>query len=149
VVRLHVNRQSPEGYRAVVELDRYIHDNLDPTLVDVIKLRVSQLNGCAFCVDLHATDLEKRGVAVRKIFAVSAWRETDFFSEQERAALALAEAMTRISDGVSDEVWDKAAAVFAERDLSDLILAIGTINLWNRIGVTTHLSPPPLSSRPE
>lgn len=142
--RLAVNRHAPEGYQAVAALDGYVRRNLDHVLLDLVKLRASQLNGCAFCVDLHATDLEKAGVPTRKIFAVSVWRETSLFNETERAALALTEQITRIADGVDDPTWQAAAAVFTERQLADLVLAIGTINLWNRIGVSTHLAPPPL-----
>lgn len=142
--RLDIAHHAPEGYRAVMALEKYLHQNIEVSLLDLVKLRASQLNGCAFCVDMHATDLAKQGMPPRKIFAVSAWRETTFFTDTERAALALAEAVTHLGPGVSDEVWAQAAAQFDERQLSDLVLAIGTINLWNRIGVSTHLTPPPL-----
>lgn len=142
--RLTISQHAPEGYRAVAAMDSYVRQNLDHVVLDVVKLRASQLNGCAFCVDMHATDLEKSGVPTRKIYAVSAWRETSFFTEQERAALALTEQITFIASGVDDAIWEEAAQAFSERELSDLILAIGTINLWNRIGVSTHLAPPPL-----
>lgn len=145
MTRLAINRHAPEGYQAVAQLDAYVRRNLDPELLDLVKLRASQLNGCAFCVDLHATDLEKLGVPTRKIYAVSAWRETTFFTGAERAALALTEQVTHLPDGVDDATWQAAAEVFAERELAALVLAIGTINLWNRIGVTTHLAPPPLA----
>ncbi len=145
MTRLAINRHAPEGYQAVAQLDAYVRRNLDPELLDLVKLRASQLNGCAFCVDLHATDLEKLGVPTRKIYAVSAWRETTFFTGAERAALALTEQVTHLPGGVDDATWQAAAEVFAERELADLVLAIGTINLWNRIGVTTHLAPPPLA----
>lgn len=142
--RLNISQHAPEGYQAVAALDSYVRKNLDHALLDFVKLRASQLNGCAFCVDMHATDLEKSGVSTRKIYAVSAWRETSFFTDQERAALALTEEITLLTSGVADTTWQEAAEVFSERELSDLILAIGTINLWNRIGVSTHLAPPPL-----
>ena len=146
MTRLAINQHAPEGYQAVAALDGYVRRHVDHVLLDVVKLRASQLNGCAFCVDRHATDLEKRGVPSRKIYAVSAWRETTFFTETERAALALAEQITQISGGVDDQVWQEAAALFAERELSDLVLAIGTINLLNRMGVATHLAPPALDT---
>ncbi|NYE93886.1 AhpD family alkylhydroperoxidase [Psychromicrobium silvestre] len=144
MTRLPIHQHAPEGYKAVAALDQYVTKNIDHVLLDLVKLRASQLNGCAFCVDMHATDLEKTGVPSRKIFAVSAWRETDFFSDRERAALALTEQVTFISSGVDEKTWQEAARLFSERELSDLILAIGTINLWNRIGVSTHLAPPAL-----
>lgn len=143
--RLAINKHAPDGYKAVAGLDQYLQQNLDHVLLDLVKLRASQLNGCAFCVDLHSTDLEKLGVPVRKIYAVCAWEETDFFTPAERAALALTEQVTLIASGVDEQTWQDAAALFSERELSDLILAIGLINLWNRIGVSTHLTPPPLS----
>lgn len=142
--RPSIKQHAPEGYQAVSALDQYVRQNLDPVLLDFVKLRASQLNGCAFCVDMHAVDLEKSGVPARKIYAASAWRETSFFTDRERAALALTEQVTFVASGVDDDTWQEAAAVFSERELSDLILAIGTINLWNRIGVSTHLTPPPL-----
>lgn len=142
--RLVINQHAPEGYQAVAALDGYVRRHLDHVLLDLVKLRASQLNGCAFCIDLHATDLEKAGVPTRKIYAVSAWRETSFFTEPERAALALTEQITLIDSGVDEQTWREAARVFSERTLADLVLAIGTINLWNRIGVSTHLAPPPL-----
>ncbi|MDA3147162.1 carboxymuconolactone decarboxylase family protein [Leucobacter sp. UCMA 4100] len=143
-MRLAISHHAPEGYKAVAALDGYVSRNLDPILLDVVKLRASQLNGCAFCVDIHATDLEKHGVPTRKIFAVNVWQETNFFTEEERAALALTEQITHVFDGIDGDVWREASEVFNERELSDLVLAIGTINLWNRIGVSTHLAPPPL-----
>lgn len=146
MTRLAINQHAPQGYQAVAALDGYARRHLDHVLLEVVKLRASQLNGCAFCVDRHATDLEESGVPSRKIYAVSAWRETSFFTETERAALALAEQITHISRGVDDQVWDEAAALFSERELSDLVLAIGTINLLNRMGVATHLAPPALDS---
>lgn len=142
--RLIVKQHAPEGYQAVAALDQYVQQNLDHVLLDFVKLRASQLNGCAFCVDMHATELEKSGVPTRKIYAVTAWRETGFFTERERAALALTERVTFIASGVDDDTWQEATEVFSERELSDLILAIGTINLLNRIGVSTHVTPPPL-----
>ena len=142
--RLNISQHAPEGYQTVAALDSYVQKNLDHALLDFLKLRASQLNGCAFCVDMHATDLEKSGVSPRKIYAVSAWRETSFFTDQERAALARTEEITLLTSGVAETTWQEAAEVFSERELSDLILAIGTINLWNRIGVSTHLAPPPL-----
>lgn len=142
--RLAIHRHAPEGYRAVAALDQYLSRTVDPELLDLVKLRASQLNGCSFCVDLHATSLETAGTPPRKIYAVCAWQETTFFTAAERAALRLTEQVTRISAGVDDQVWADATREFSERELADLVLAIGTINLWNRIGVSTHLAPPAL-----
>lgn len=144
MTRLAINHHAPEGYRATLQLDAYVRRHLDPELLDLVKLRASQLNGCAFCVDMHATDLEQLGVAPRKIYAVGVWGETGFFTDRERAALALTEQVTHLVGGVDEPTWQAAAAAFSERELSDLLLAIGTINLQNRIGVSTRMSPPPL-----
>ncbi|ASO18301.1 AhpD family alkylhydroperoxidase [Actinoalloteichus hoggarensis] len=143
--RLVVPEHAPAGYRAVGRLDQYLRDSIDAGLLDVVKLRASQLNGCAYCVDMHAASLSELGVPARKIHALPVWRETDFFSDRERAALALTEAITVLTNGVDDDVWAQAAAQFDERELADLVLAIGTINLLNRIGVSTRLAPPPLA----
>lgn len=142
--RLDVHQHAPEGYRAVAALDAYVARHLDRVLLDLVKLRASQLNGCAYCVDLHAADLEKAGVASRTLHGVAVWRETPFFTDRERAALALTEQVTLLPAGVDDATWDAAARAFPERELADLVLAIGTINLWNRIAVPTRLAPPPL-----
>ncbi|HIW63762.1 MAG TPA: carboxymuconolactone decarboxylase family protein [Candidatus Stackebrandtia excrementipullorum] len=140
--RLVVKQHSPDGYRAAAALDAYLQENIDHEVLDLVRLRASQLNGCAFCVDMHSLSLERAGVPTRKIYAVGAWREASAFTERERAALALTEQVTFIASGVDDDTWRSAAHVFSKRELSDLILAIGTINLWNRIGVSTHMSPP-------
>ncbi|UCR89364.1 carboxymuconolactone decarboxylase family protein [Mycetocola spongiae] len=145
MTRLNIAQHSPAGYRAVAALDALLRDVLDPELLDLVKLRASQLNGCAFCVDMHGADLGALGVPVRKIIAVSAWREAGFFSPRERAALALTEEVTLLPGGVSAAVWAEAAGLYSEPELANLVLAIGTINLWNRIGVSTELTPPPLA----
>ncbi|MBO9556891.1 carboxymuconolactone decarboxylase family protein [Cellulomonas sp.] len=142
--RLVIHHHAPEGYRAVAALDAYVARHLDRVLLDLVKLRASQLNGCAYCVDLHATDLEDAGVPTRKLHGVGVWRETPFFTDRERAALALTEQVTLLPAGVDDATWDAAAREFPERELADLVLAIGTINLWNRIAVPTRTAPPPL-----
>lgn len=143
--RLTLQEHAPEGYALVARLDTYTKRRLAPELLGLVKLRASQLNGCAFCVDLHASELEQHAVPTRKIYAVSGWQETPFFTSQERAALALTEQITRIQGGVDEQTWQAATAAFSGPALSDLVLAIGTINLWNRIGVTTRLTPPALA----
>ena len=142
--RLAIHEHAPEGYRTVAALDRYVREHLDRVVLDLVKLRASQINGCAYCIAMHAADLEAAGVPTAKIHALPAWRETAYFSPAERAALALTEQVTRIDGGVDDATWAEAAGTFSERELADLVLAIGLMNLWNRIGVSTHLSPPPL-----
>jgi AhpD family alkylhydroperoxidase len=143
--RMQMAAVAPEGYRRVLALESYVRDAVEPPLFGLIKLRASVVNGCAFCVDMHGTDLLGQGEDVRRVLAVSAWRESAFFTERERIAFALTDEVTRLDpDGVSDEVWDAAVKEFGEADLANLILAIATINTWNRIAVSTHAATPPL-----
>ena len=112
-----------------------------PRTLDLIHLRASQINGCSVCVDMHSRDLKKAGEPDERIFAVSAWREMPYFTDAERAALALTEAATRLSDRtdpVPDEIWDEAARHYDEQALSSLVIAIALINFWNRINATTR-----------
>jgi AhpD family alkylhydroperoxidase len=114
---------------------------LPATISNMVNLRASQINGCSVCVHMHAADMKKAGEPDERIFAVAAWRDAPFFSDGERAALALAEAVTRISDrtdAVSDEIWNDAKAHHDESTLSALVLCIGMINIWNRLNVATH-----------
>ncbi|GHJ48165.1 alkyl hydroperoxide reductase AhpD [Catellatospora sp. TT07R-123] len=139
--RMNLGKVAPDGYRILFELERYLHANLDSRLLNLVKLRASMVNGCGYCVDQHGTDLLKAGEDVRRVLGVSAWREFPF-DERDRVVLALTDEVTRIAEhGVSDEVWNGARAHFSEKELADLILAIGAINLWNRIGVSTDLQP--------
>ena len=114
---------------------------VSPTTADLIHLRVAQINGCSYCVDMHARDLKKAGETDERLFAVAAWREAPYFTEAERAALALAEAATRLSDRtdpVPDEVWEEAARHYDDSTLSALIIEIALINFWNRLTVTVR-----------
>jgi AhpD family alkylhydroperoxidase len=109
--------------------------------LDLIFLRASQINGCSFCVEMHARDLKKEGETDKRLFAVAAWREAPYFTDAERAALALAEAATRISDRsdpVPDDVWHEATKHYDKAALASLVLNIGLINFWNRLNVTTR-----------
>jgi AhpD family alkylhydroperoxidase len=144
--RLQISAHSPEGYRKVNTLDAYVTSNLDTELVNFIYLRASLINGCTYCVDAHSVDLAEGGTDPRRIYSVRTWRESSFYSARERAALALTEAITLISEGeVSDEVWDGALAVFSEKEVSDIVLAISMINVWNRIAIPTRMATPPLA----
>ncbi|MGN9781882.1 carboxymuconolactone decarboxylase family protein [Nonomuraea sp. ZG12] len=111
------------------------------TTLYLVHLRSSQINGCGVCVDMHAKELRQAGESDERVFAVAAWRDTPYFNDAERAALALAEAVTRLadrSDPVPDEVWDEAADLYSEQELAALITAIATVNLWNRLNATTR-----------
>ena len=131
-------------YGAMAHFDHSIE--LDETLRELVKLRASVLNGCAFCVDMHTTDARAKGIDDRRIAAAASWRHSPFFTARERAALALTDAVTLISnrnEGVPDEVWEEAKAQFSPEELGSLVMAITAINAWNRIAVTL-LSTPPL-----
>lgn len=142
--RLKIPNVSPVGYDIVRQLDSYVDDSIDPSLRDLMSLRASLINGCAYCVDMHSVDLQKSGMPIRKIFSVTTWRDSRFFSDVERVALELTESITNISDGVPQDLWDRAIDVFGEQELGDIVLAIGTINILNRIGVSTEMVAPPL-----
>lgn len=146
MTRISIPVHAPDGYRAVQALDAEVRAALDPVLVDLVYLRVSQLNGCAYCVDLHGRDLAEQGIPWRVISAVGVWRETAWFSPMERAALRVAEELTRLDPGagphgVSDEAWAEAAEYLSDAELANLVLAVGTMALFNRIGVATKLRP--------
>ena len=140
--RVVVQEVEPKAYEAMFGLEKYLSkSNLKPALKELIKIRVSQINGCAYCIDLHTKDARKAGETEQRIYALNAWRETPFFDETERAVLALAEEMTFIFKGVSDQAYENAAKVLDEHTLAQAIMAIVTINAWNRIAITTHLQP--------
>ena len=128
---------APEGYKAMAGLEAYVrHSGLDHGLLELVKTRVSQINGCAFCIDMHTKDARARGETEQRLYALAAWRETPFYSTRERAALAWAEALTRIAHGgVSDTLREEALRSFSEKELVDLTLAIIAINGWNRLAI--------------
>ncbi|MEW2146469.1 carboxymuconolactone decarboxylase family protein [Micromonospora vinacea] len=141
--RMNPAEVAPQAYKAVMGLEQYVQTNVDHTVLELVKLRASMINGCAYCVDMHSRDALAGGESSQRLFAVAAWREAPFFDERERTALALTDAVTRLGEhGVPDEVWDEAAKVWSEKELADLVIAIATINVWNRIGVTMRLEPP-------
>lgn len=141
--RISVSQLLPDVYKAMVRLDIAARQGLDPVLVELVKIRASQLNHCAFCLDMHSKDALAAGESVERIVQLSAWEESrHFYTEKELAALALTEAVTVLTDGfVPDEVYAKAAKHFEETELAQLIAAITVINAWNRFGVTGRLAP--------
>jgi AhpD family alkylhydroperoxidase len=143
--RIDTAALAPAAYKAMVALDNRVHQTTIPKpLLELMKLRASQINGCAYCVDLHSHDAKEAGEPGERIFAVAAWAEGPFFSEAERAALALTEAMTRLGEGggrVSDEVWEQATKHYDEQRLAELVMVIAAVNAWNRIGVATRMVP--------
>jgi AhpD family alkylhydroperoxidase len=142
--RLEIYRAAPELYEAMMVLSTAAAKDIDPSLAELIKIRASQINHCAFCLDMHTRDARKHGVSAQKVDVLAAWEEAGhLFTARERAALALTEAITELGDGhVSDEVYARAAAVFTERELGQVIAMAVTINAWNRINVTIRLEPP-------
>ncbi|MFF3909101.1 carboxymuconolactone decarboxylase family protein [Streptomyces sp. NPDC001848] len=136
-------KHAPEVFKAMVRLDGAAGQGLDAKLRELVKIRASQLNHCAFCLDMHTKDALAAGESVERIVQLSAWQEArHFYTEQELAALELTEAVTVLTDGfVPDEVYEKAAEHFEEAELAQLIAAIAVINAWNRFGVTTRAVP--------
>jgi AhpD family alkylhydroperoxidase len=138
--RMAAGALAPAVYKAMAAFDRSI--DLDPVLRELIKIRASQLNGCAYCLDMHTRDARAAGEDERRLATIAGWREAPFFTERERAALALTDAVTRLGEhGVTDEVWAAAAAHFDQPELAQVVWAIAAINSWNRIAVATHLLP--------
>ncbi|TBL79949.1 carboxymuconolactone decarboxylase family protein [Paenibacillus thalictri] len=142
-VRINHQKANPEVYRTMLKLEQFIKSSgLDPVLYELIKIRASQINGCAFCLDMHTTDLRKMGESERRINLISVWRETTFFTDKEKAALELTEAVTLISQGgVTDALYDKVRSHYDESEYATLIMAINTINNWNRIAISTGMFP--------
>jgi AhpD family alkylhydroperoxidase len=145
MTRMDIAALAPAAYKTLVALDsRAHHGTLPAGLLDLVKLRVSQINGCAYCVDSHSHDLIKGGENPARVYAVAAWDEGPFFSPAERAAFALAESMTRLSEGaprVPDDVWAEAGRHFGDEELAQLVMVIATINTWNRVCVTVRMVP--------
>ncbi|GGB61270.1 carboxymuconolactone decarboxylase family protein [Virgibacillus dakarensis] len=141
--RLNYYAIAPDAAKIMMEFEKYIKStNLDATLLELVKTRASQINGCAFCLDMHTKDARANGETEQRLYALNAWRETDFYTEQERAALALAEAITQISvNPVSDELYHAVRKHFNEKDFVDLVYAINAINSWNRLAITMRAIP--------
>ena len=132
----------PAAMKALMALGKAAeHEDVPTRTRDLVYLRASQINGCGVCVEMHSRDLKRGGETDERLFAVAAWRDAPYFTDAERAALALTEAATRISDRpdpVPDEIWDEAARHYDEPALAALVIAIGSINVWNRLNVATR-----------
>ncbi|MET7357403.1 carboxymuconolactone decarboxylase family protein [Streptomyces sp. NPDC005562] len=141
--RLDWSRHAPEVFKAMIKLDAAARKGLDPVIGELVKIRASQLNHCAYCLDMHTKDALAAGESVERIVQLSAWEESQhFYTAKEIAAIELTEAITVLTDGfVPDEVYAKAAAHFDEAELTQLIAAITVINAWNRFGVSTRQVP--------
>lgn len=135
----------PEAYKVMLVFEKYVNaSSLTTVHKDLIKIRASQINGCTYCIDKHAMDARKAGENEQRIYALTAWRDTPFFTEDEKAILALTEEVTLIQHRVSDATFNNAVRVLGEKYTAQAIMAIIAINGWNRIGVATNLEPAPL-----
>jgi AhpD family alkylhydroperoxidase len=146
--RLNYAKAHPQTYQAMIALEAVVKKSgLEPRLVDLIKLRASQINGCAFCIDMHTKELKADGESDERIYLLDAWRESPFYSQRERAALDWTESLTLISvDHVPDEVYENARKQFSEEELVKLTLAVVAINGWNRFGIAFRV--PPAGNKP-
>ncbi len=141
--RITITSVSPGALKAMLGLGSYLHQcGLDVKLLDLINLRVSQINGCAYCLDMHWKDLRAAGETEQRLYGLDAWRESPYYTERERAALAWAEAVTRIRDGqVPDEVFEEAHRHFNDEELANLTLGVVAINGWNRLNIAYRTTP--------
>ncbi|MFG3692179.1 carboxymuconolactone decarboxylase family protein [Stutzerimonas stutzeri] len=151
-MRMNYQAAAPDVMTAMIGLETYLarqsrrEDGVDKPLMELVKIRVSQINQCAYCLDMHTKDARALGETEQRIYALSAWRETPFFTDRERAALAWAEANTLLPQGVSQQLFEEVREHFSEAQLANLTLAIATINAWNRFGVS--FAPVPGSYQP-
>ena len=136
--RLNYAKAAPGAYKAMLGLENYVNEcGLEPTLLDLVRLRASQINGCAFCIDMHWKDLRARGEEEQRLYMLNAWRESSVYSERERAALAWAESVTLIAnDHVPDALFEQVRQHFSDKELTDLTLAVIAINGWNRLSIS-------------
>ncbi|WP_100615497.1 carboxymuconolactone decarboxylase family protein [Confluentibacter citreus] len=139
--RININQVEPQAYKAMYALEGYLAKiDIPKTLKELIKIRASQINNCAYCIDMHTNDAIKGGETNQRIFLASAWKEaTKFFTEEEQTVLAMTEEITLIyQHGLSKDTYQKAAELFTETQIAQIIMVIATINAWNRIAVSTH-----------
>ncbi len=141
--RIRYGKISLGVVEAMQGLERQVHSSgLEPSLLDLVKVRASQINGCAYCIDMHTKDARARGESEQRLYALNAWHETPFFTDRERAALAWTETVTRVADThVPDDAFDLAREQFSEQELVDLTLAIVAINGWNRLAISFRSVP--------
>lgn len=141
--RINFAKVSPGAVHFLLGLEKYLHDcGLEQRLLDLIKLRASQINGCAYCLDMHWKDLRAGGENEQRLYSLDAWEESPYYSERERAALAWTEAVTRVSEThVPDEVYEEVRKQFSVKELADLTVSVATINLWNRLSIAGRATP--------
>lgn len=143
--RINVPELAPDAYRAMSGVERFLHGcDVPQATLELMKIRASQINGCAFCLDMHHRDAKKAGESDERLWSVAAWREAPYYTDAERAALALTEAATRLADRpdpVPDEIWAEAAKHYSQEQLAALVVAVAQINAWNRISVVSRKAP--------
>lgn len=139
--RINIQKIEPDAYTAMFELEKYLlGTNIPPIQLELIKIRASQINGCAYCIDMHTKDALKKGESAKRIFLLNAWKETTVFTEEEKLVLAMTEEITLIhQNGFSEQTYHKAEKLFGQNIVAQVILAIVTINAWNRIAIATRL----------
>lgn len=140
--RININTTEPHAYKAMLGLEAYLaNTEISKTIKELVKIRASQINNCAYCLAMHTKDAIKYGESAERLFIVSAWHEAEsHFTEEERVALKMTEEITQISQhGLSDDTYQKALQVFSEKQIAEIIMAIVTINAWNRIAISTQL----------
>jgi len=142
IERMNIDKAEPRIYKAMDAADRQIAAfDLDPKLVELVKLRASQINGCGYCVNTHSKDARKAGETEQRVFAIAVWWETPFFTQAEQAALKLTEEITRIGEGgLSEDTYQKALQHFGSTGVAQLIFTVVTINSWNRIAISMHMA---------
>ena len=141
--RLNFYKSGPDAMKAMTGLEQQIaRSGLEQSLVELVRIRASQINGCAYCIDVHIADARKAGESERRLATVAVWQETPFFSDRERAALEWAESVTRVAEThVPDDVWDRVNPEFTPAELVDLTLLVNTINAWNRFAIAFRKLP--------
>ncbi|MGM0883946.1 MAG: carboxymuconolactone decarboxylase family protein [Bacillota bacterium] len=141
--RTNILKENPAAYQAMYGLENYLKStSIDDRTKELIKIRASQINGCAYCINMHTKEARSKGETEQRIYALSAWRDTNYFTPEERAVLALTESVTVITkEHVPDEVYDEVARHFEVKQVGELIMAIITINAWNRIAISTKMMP--------
>jgi AhpD family alkylhydroperoxidase len=141
--RFEYSKTAPGVYKVMLGVEQYLENcGLEESLLHLIRLRASQINGCAYCLDMHWKDLRATGEPEQRLYSLDAWRECPYYSERERAALAWTEAVTAITDGhVPDATYEQVRAHFSEKELSDLTLAVSAINSWNRLAIASRTVP--------
>ena len=141
--RINYSKFAHEPLHNLLAIERYLaQSSIEPKLLHLLKLRASQINGCAYCIDMHAKDARAAGESEQRLYALDAWRETPFYTDRERAALEWTEALTQISvTHAPDESYERVRAHFSEQETVDLIYAISVINMWNRLAISTRAVP--------